>query len=164
MPDPYHRDLVLRRSGHGYLPGLTEVAVVLAVGAVAGLLGAAARGGPHRQRRFVAVAGAMVATQVAAFVALEVVERLVAHASLTDLSHQHLLAIGVATQTVVAVVGAAILAWLTRATRHVASVMRDAMPRPRPRPLASFALVATATGSTGSVVLPADPIRGPPPR
>jgi hypothetical protein len=164
VPDPYHRDLVLRQSGHGYLPGLTEVAVVLAVGGVAGLLGAAARGGPHRERRFAVLAGAMVATQVAAFVALEMVERLVAHATLADLSHQHLLAIGVLTQAVVASLGAAVLAWLTRATRHVAAVLRDSMARPRPRPRASFALVASAARSTASHVLVADPIRGPPPR
>jgi uncharacterized membrane protein len=142
---------------------MTEVAVVLAVGAIAGLLGSGARGGAHHERRFGALAGAMVATQVAAFVALEVIERLVANASLTDLSHQHLLAIGVVTQAVVALLGAAILAWLTRATRHLASVLRDAMPRPPARALASFALAGPASRSTGSVVLSGDPIRGPPP-
>ena len=106
----------------------------------------------------------MAATQVAAFVTLEVVERLVAHATLTDLSHQHLLAIGVVTQAVVALLGAAILTYLTRATRHVVSVLRDAMPRPRPRPGPSFAFIAGASRSTGSFALvPADPIRGPPP-
>jgi hypothetical protein len=106
----------------------------------------------------------MVATQVAAFVALEVIERLVANATLTDLSHRHLLSIGVVTQAVVALVGAAILAWLTRATRRVVASLRDAMSLPWPRPRASFAIAAGANRSTGSLVRAADPIRGPPPR
>jgi hypothetical protein len=143
---------------------MTEVAVVLAVGAIAGLLGSAARGGAHHERRFAALAGAMVATQVAAFVALEVIERLVANATLTDLSHRHLLSIGVVTQAVVALVGAAILTWLTRATRRVVASLRDAMSLPWPRPRASFAIAAGASRSTGSLVRAADPIRGPPPR
>jgi hypothetical protein len=162
VPDPYHRDLVLRQSGHGYLPGLTEVAVVLAVGAIAGLLGSAARGRPVAAPRFAGVVGGMVATQVAAFVALEVLERIVAHAALTDLAHHHLLAIGVATQIAVAIAGAGILAWLTRAAGRVASLLAEPVALTRPGPV--LALAAVASVPLGSVTMAADPIRGPPPR
>jgi hypothetical protein len=162
VPDPYHRDLVLQRTGHGYLPGLTEIAVVLAVGAIAGLLGSAARGRVARTPRFAGVAGAMVATQVVAFVALEVLERLVANAGLGDLGHHHLLTIGIATQVVVALLGAGLLAWLTRASERVAAVLARPVAPPLARPVLAFAAPANVPG--GSAALVAEPIRGPPPR
>ena len=162
VPDPYHRDLVLQQSGHGYLPGVTEAAVVLAVGAIAGLLGSGARGRAARTPRFAGVAGAMVATQVVAFVALEVLERLVARTTLGDLGHHHLLAIGIATQVVIALVGAALLAWLTRTSERVASVLTQPVAPPLARPV--FAFAAPASAPVGSAAFVADPIRGPPPR
>jgi hypothetical protein len=162
VPDPYHRDLVLRDSGHGYLPGLTELAFVLVVGAVAGLVGSAATGRAARLPRLGNLAGPMVATQVVAFVGLEVAERLVSHASLGDLIRHDLLAIGVATQVVVALAGAAVLAWIARASGRVASMLR-VPPGPAPRrPILSLAPSVIAPSGTASPA--ADPIRGPPPR
>jgi hypothetical protein len=103
----------------------------------------------------------MVTTQVLAFVGLEVLERLAAHAGLADLSHHHLLAIGVATQVVVAIAGAALLVWLSRASERAASVLARPVVAPRPRPV--HALATSANAPLASIRVGADPIRGPPP-
>ena len=45
VPDPYHRDLVLQRTGHGYLPTFAELALVAVLAAAASVIGRAFRRG-----------------------------------------------------------------------------------------------------------------------
>src|SRR5215216_5982427 len=86
LPDPYHRDIVLARTGHDYLPAATQLALIFAFAAVAT---AAAQGILERREApphcFHALAVRLVLVQVSAFVGQEFVERLVSGAPLAEL-------------------------------------------------------------------------------
>jgi hypothetical protein len=144
VPDPYHRDLVLQRTGHEYLPMAGQAAVVLVLGALAALL---ARGWTARRDRDPGGFGSLVAllgmVQVTAFVGQEVVERLVSRVPLHTLGHDHLLATGIGVQLVVALVGAAALWWLARVSVRIAESVRGARTG-RPRPALAMAARSTA--------------------
>jgi hypothetical protein len=131
VPDPHHRDLILQRTGHGYLPAFGELAAVLALAGVASLVvrAFACRGGRPPET---APVGLLVTIQVAAFLGQEVLERVVAGAPLGDLLSQDVLAIGVIAQVAVATVAAFTLRWLTRAAAGIAAFVepRAALPRP----------------------------------
>jgi hypothetical protein len=141
VPDPYHRDLALASTGHGYLPTLTELAVVLVLAAAASVAGRAFRRGPAAEPSFGALWVRLAALQVVAFAGQEVAERLLAHVSLADLITDHLLVIGIATQIVVALVGAAILRLLVRTAAAVGERVRSGAAWPR---AATIRVVPTA--------------------
>jgi hypothetical protein len=134
VPDPHHRDLALRATGHAYLPAAAQVALIVVLAALVTLLVRAWAAPPRPEglalRPLVAT---LASVQVVAFVGQEVVERLVAGAPLGDLVHQHVLAIGVVVQIGIGVLGALALRWLTRAAARIAGVSipsRLALPRP----------------------------------
>jgi hypothetical protein len=72
---------------------------------------------------------------------MEVGERLASGASLHDLSHGHLLTIGLGVQIAVAVVGAGVLRLTDRAA-DAAGVLVDTSRAPVPRPVAAVAFVS----------------------
>ncbi len=163
VPDPYHRDLVLQRTGHQYLPAAGEAALVLLLGGLASLL---ARGWTARRERgapaFGSLAALLAVVQITAFVGQEVVERLVSHVPLHTLGQDHLLATGIGVQLVVALVGAVALRWLARVSARIAEVVGSTRVAPL-RP----ALVEAAPGAA---LLPrsrfggtARSVRAPPP-
>jgi hypothetical protein len=162
VPDPYHRDLVLSRTGHGYLPAAGQVAVMLALAAVAAILARAwssrDRGQPERSSR---IAGTLVLLQIGAFTAQEILERVAAGAPLGDLVRDHLLVTGIVAQVAVALVGAALLSWFARASAHI---VRSAIARriALPRPIRVQALPATPDRPHGRIVASARNVRAPP--
>lgn len=120
-----HRDAFLHRTGHGYFGGATLIAAAAAGFAVAltAILGyRAGRAGRGRPIRVTAARLALI--QVLAFAGLEILERVAAGASLSDLGL--LLAIGVPIQGLGAVVIALLLAVVRRAAEAAG---RRASPR-----------------------------------
>ena len=160
VPDPYHRDLVLQRTGHGYLPTVAELALVAVLAAAASVIGRAFRRGDGAGS-FASIAGQLAALQVVAFAGQEVTERLVARVPLGELIHDHVLVIGFAMQVLVALVGALVLRLLVRAGERVAAVVRPRRVLPRPSLGARLVAITSLVPRGGRV--PAFAIRGPPP-
>jgi hypothetical protein len=163
VPDPHHRDLILSRTGHGYLPAAGQVAVMLVLAAVAAIIARAwstrDRGQPER---FCWIAGTLAALQIGAFAVQEVLERVVAGAPLGDLVRDHLLVTGIVAQVAVALVGAALLTWFARASARIvrtAVTQRIALPRP----ILAQALPARLDRPRGRLVVSARNVRAPPP-
>jgi nitrate reductase gamma subunit len=161
IPDPHHRDLVLDRTGHAYLPAAGQVALILVVaGLVALLVRASAPRGRARDRGVGSLAATLVLVQVGAFTGQEVLERLLSGAPLGDLLHDHLLAIGLAVQVLVALAGAAVLHALARAaTRVVLAAGRRTGP---PRPALAGIVPAPASRPRGRAILDGRSVRAPP--
>jgi hypothetical protein len=159
VPDPHHRDLVLSRTGHGYLPTFAEIALVLTLAGAASLVGRVWHRGASGEPAYGAIAARLVALQVVAFAGQEITERLVAHVPLGELLRDHVLVIGVLTQVVVALVGASILRLLATTTERVATRART-LDRSRPALLAVVEPVTVAP--TRRICLGSRPLRGPP--
>lgn len=161
VPDPYHRDLVLNRTGHGYLPAAGDAALILALAGMAAIvLRAWSARGPRETRTFASLASLLAVVQVAAFAGQEVLERLVAGARLGDLVHGHLLLIGVVVQIAVALVGATVLRWIARTAGRIADfvTVRAALPRPA----LTTVVPSTPDPSPGRVAASAPNVRAPP--
>ena len=162
IPDPHHRDLVLERTGHGYLPLFAEAALILLVAGVAAMVARALGGrGPERTERSTGLAGLLICVQVSAFVGQEVLERVVAGMPLGDLAQDHLLSIGLLVQVVVALCAAGLLRVLSRGSSRIAEVLGAHVDPPRP---ARGGVVPVATTRlAGSLLASAANVRGPPP-
>jgi hypothetical protein len=144
VPDPHQRQFVLEQTGHGYMPALTQVTLMVAVAAIAALVARAFGRRDEHAESFPAVARTLAVVQVCAFVGQEVLERIVAHAPLHTLGHDQVLLTGIAIQIAIAIVAAQILLWVARTAAHLAHtvLLRPALPRP------GRVLVATAHGPT----------------
>lgn len=142
VPDAHHRDLVLRETGHGYLPAAGEAALVLAL---AGVVALVVRSWSGRGRldgvRLGSLARSLATVQVLAFAGQELLERLAAGAPLGGLLDEHVLVVGVLVQVSVALAGAAILHWLARTSARLVTVVASRASLPRPAPaIAPFPL------------------------
>jgi hypothetical protein len=152
VPDPHQRQFLLQDTGHGYMPALTQVALMAAVAAVAALVARAFGHRGERTETFPGLARTLAVVQVCAFIGQEVLERLVAHAPLHTLGHDHVLVTGVVVQVGLALAAARILQWIARASVRLAqtTLLRPPLPRParvpvptvegptlRPRPLSA---------------------------
>ena len=160
VPDPHQRQFVLEQTGHGYLPALTQVTLMVAVAAIAALVARAFGRRAECTETFPAVARTLAVIQVCAFVAQEVLERLVAHTPLHTLGHDHVLLTGIAMQIAIALVAARVLLWVARAATRLAQqtvLLRPALPRP------GRVLVAAVEGPTlRPRLLSARQVRAPP--
>ncbi len=162
IPDPYHRDLVLDRTGHGYLPLFAEAALILLFAGVAAAVTRALAGRrSERTDRFAALAGLLVCVQVSAFVGQEVLERVVAGVPLGDLAHDHLLSIGLVVQVVVAIGAAGLLRLLARTSSRLADVVRSRVEHPRPEHVT--VVPVTSRRPVRLLLVSAANVRGPPP-
>ena len=120
-PDAHQRADVLAQTGHTYLHaanafGVAAVVVSLAVLFLHGVLGR-----PEVARR--ALLGRLLAFQVSAFLAMEIVERLIAGSGLAHVGSVAL--VGVPTQLVVGVAICGLIALTVRAGRAVAGSRRE---------------------------------------
>jgi hypothetical protein len=132
-----HRTEVLEATGHRYLPGATVAALGVAFVAVlaATALGfVRGRGGDESRLGIGGVALRLSVVQVLGFVGLEIVERLVAGASLVHLTGS-LLAVGIGLQVAVACAGAILLRLIGRVAEAVGRSFRI-RPGGRPAPRA----------------------------
>ena len=162
IPDPYHRDLVLERTGHGYLPLFAQAGLILLLAGVAAVVARALAGGrTERTDRFGNLVGLLICVQVSAFVGQEVLERVVAGVPLADLGQDHLLSIGLLVQVVVAVCAAGLLRILSRASSRIAEVVRERVDPPRPA--RGTVVPVASTRRAGSLLVSAANVRGPPP-
>ena len=162
VPDAHARAAVLAATGHAYLSIAGELVTVFAtVSIVAVFLGALldAGAGPRPGR---ALAVRLSVLQIGAFVAMEVLERVVSGASITTLLRGDILPTGVVANVAVALIGALALRWILRAADRVAERVASG------RPAASFprralrALAPVSFVRPSLVALACVPPRGPP--
>jgi hypothetical protein len=162
MPDPHHRDLALRSTGHDSLPTAPEAVLMFLIAGVAALVVTAWSGAPGTSVLHLGpLARTLAIVQVVAFAGQEILERLVVGAPLGDLVHEHVLLIGTAVQVAVAVVGALTLRWLARQAERIASASfrtRAALPRHA----ATIPLPATSGRPSRRVTVSARSVRAPP--
>jgi hypothetical protein len=159
IPNAQRRAVVLQSTGHAYLPVLVEIGLILAVaGATSLVMRAFGSQGRIREGSFVRMVARLGALQAGAFVALEVVERLLTHMPLRELVSDHVLGIGVVVQLGVAIVGALILRAMARTAARLALV---AVPPRTPRPSGLLPIPFVRTLDLRPV-LGAVGVRGPP--
>jgi hypothetical protein len=161
IPDPHQRAFALQRTGHAYLLALDQVAMMLAIAAVAAVVVRAVAAVSHRGfERFGRLATVLLVAQSCAFAAQEVLERLVARSPLGGLFHDHVLVTGMVVQVAVAIAAAGILWLLARASSRLAATVTIRGPLPRHLPV--FALPATALWPLMPLFATADGARAPP--
>ena len=160
IPDPHQRAFALQRTGHAYLPALDQAVLMLLVAGMAAVVVRAFAHSGDRTERFGRLATVLVVTQTCAFAAQEVLERLVSHAPLGGLAHDHILVTGIAVQVVVAIVAAAILWLLARTATRLAAVVSARASLPRVRVV--FALPVTARRPHAPLFATAGSVRAPP--
>ena len=162
FPEPDQRHLVLQNTGHVYLPTFAHVALFLAM---AGAVTIAARAWTTSERSSMAIFASVVSTlalvQISAFIGQEVLERVIAGASLGDLTTGPVLALGVTVQVVTAFVGAVAATCLALVSDRV--VLVGGTDRIRLwRPDALEPLAATHPASVNADVLGEPRGRAPP--
>lgn len=114
VPQDVHRTVLLDATGHGYWPSASRMAVILGIAAVvAGVMSGYMHRSPRRDDAWRSMAWRMSLLQCAGFVALEVIERAMASASMTTLSIG-VLVIGLVAQVAIACVLALLVAGLRR--------------------------------------------------
>jgi len=124
------RTAILHETGHAYLGMANDLALVLALSALATMFIAQLTGRPPEQLR--GLTGRVVRFQVGAFVLLEVLERITAGSPVGELIRAGVLPVGVAVQVGVGVVAARAIRWLFRtADRVAAALARAAVPARR---------------------------------
>jgi hypothetical protein len=162
VPDASARTATLAATGHGYLSLVGELVTALAALSIAAVFVGAlvdAGSGPRPGR---ALALRLSAIQVAAFCAMEVLERVMAGSPVGALARSDILPVGVVANIAVALLGAIALRWILRTADRVAEVAAGGSAAPiLPRPTLLLPLpVAPARPSL--LELAAVPARGPP--
>jgi hypothetical protein len=161
LPQVRARDVLLAATGHGYWPGAVRLVVALAGCGLAALLLSNLGTGeqePHRLT-FSGLVLRLAPIQCAAFLAMECIERLIAHAPVASVLHVHVLVLGVAIQILTASLGAFLLGLLDRAVAGVVASLRR--PAHRSRAVLRRATVFTPFRPRPALA-GASGVRGPP--
>ena len=155
IPAAHVRVEVLAASGHSYWVLAIKLAVVLGLAAFGSVflrhIGRPGRGWDHEQETFSSIAARLTFLQVGAFVAMEVIERLVVGAPVAHLFHHRVFLMGLALQVIVSAAGALLLVWFARAAERVTETL--GLPR-LPR-----AAAVQAVGIQIRTISPLDPVR-----
>lgn len=161
VPDPSHRDVVLRTTGHAYLPAAAQLAVLLLLAGVAAIVVRSWSGRREAAgERCASLAGLLAGIQATAFVGQEILERLISRSPLSELVHDHVLVTGVGVQILIALIGAALLRWLARTTERIADLVASSAAPPRP---ALLVPLTVRSGAPRGRLLPGGPsVRAPP--
>jgi hypothetical protein len=119
VPDAHARALELAASGHGYLGGANAVGLVLAIVALAALF----LGGVMRTQNGVPqhLAARLIAFQMAAFLAMEVLERIASGGGIQHLAS--VLLIGLPVQALIATLVALVARLLVRVAAAIADLL-----------------------------------------
>ena len=160
IPDPHQRAFALQRTGHAYIPALDQAVLMLLVAGMAAVVVRAFARAGDRTEGFGRLATILVVAQTCAFAAQEVLERLVSHAPLGGLAHDHILVTGIVVQVVVAIVAAAILWLFARTATRLAAVVSVRASFPRVHVV--FALPVTARQPHAPLFATAGSVRAPP--
>jgi hypothetical protein len=158
-PAAHARETLLASSGHAYLAYANDVALILALSAIAtmflGRLLRRADGLPDRNALMLRLA----VFQTAAFAAMEGLERVTAGDPLSGLLHHGLLPVGLAAQVVLALAIAHVIRWLLRA----ADTLAERLAQPRLVRSDAFPVAAPArVDRIRSIARSAVGLRGPP--
>ena len=147
-PHALARHELLRDTGHAYLPYATQIALLAsAIGLVGLFLTRLTR--RERPDSFAGDVARLAGVQSAAFLVMEIGERLLSGSSLHDLTNGPLLVIGIGVQLVMAVAGALVL----RLTEHAAEVA-ESLDR---APAASFSPSLVIGAPLAATVMPMRP-------
>ena len=153
------RAAILHRTGHAYLGMANDVALVVALTALATMfIGQLAD--PTPVGRLGGIATRVIRFQVCAFVLLEVLERATAGSPLADLIHTGILPIGIAAQAAIGYLAAQAIRWLLRAADRVAAAL--ARPAAPPRRADARPLLPELVFVPAGRHLSATGVRGPP--
>jgi hypothetical protein len=165
FPDAHLRTEVLTQSGHGYWMLSVKAAAILGFAALGTVLlrhlSRAGRGDRPAENWPAALALRLAVVQVAAFVAVEAVERAFAGEPVTQMFQHHLLLLGIAIQIAVACGGALVLHWFGRAA---ATLSRWIAPLRLDRPHARTVFPALVFAPPPQVLHCGAGLRGPPSR
>lgn len=124
-PSATARATILHKTGHAYLGFANELALVVALAALAALF-VGQLSSPTAPARATGVTRRVVLFQVGAFVIMEVLERVTAGAPLSELIHTGVLPIGIAAQVAVGLVAAVAIRWLLHVADRVAAALAQA--------------------------------------
>jgi hypothetical protein len=162
IPRAVVRGRILAETGHSYWELAARLAVVLLVVGLGSIVSGHVRrkAGDPRPQAASLLAARLITMQVAAFLAMEVVERLVAGAPLGGLLAGPVLLIGLAAQVLVATVFAILLTFFERGVELLVEVIR-ARRIPRMRSTQSFP-VGRAIARPTLLLAGAAGLRGPP--
>lgn len=130
-PHATARDEMLAATGHGYLPYASQVAMLAGATAIVGLFAARLARRHASRRSFVGDVAILAPVQSVAFVFMETGERLLSGASLHDLTHTPLLAVGLTVQIGLAIASALTLRLTERAAASIEPLARPAVLPPR---------------------------------
>jgi hypothetical protein len=161
LVSPTHqaRIALLRQTGHAYLGLANDLALVVALMAMAVLfIGQLTQ--PVSDDRLHGITARVVRFQVGAFVLLEVLERVTSGSPLAELARTGILPIGIAVQIGIGYVAGQVIRWLLRVADHAVTAFgHGAGPWRRvvPLPAPPETVVARATRH-----LSAAGVRGPP--
>ena len=165
VPDPQIRTEILAASGHSYWLLAVKAAVVLGFVSLGTVfvrhLGAATRGETTVADRVIALAARLSFVQLAAFTAMEVVERIAAGAPVAGMLGHHLFVLGLSVQIVVAFAGAFVLLWFGRAAARICQAITECSPS---RPAVLPAWPSLSLARPVPVLSGAGGVRGPPHR
>jgi hypothetical protein len=136
VPRPHARARVLMASGHGYWMVAVKGAVILGFVSVGSVLARhlleRLRPGERRPTTWTSAWVRLSFLQVLAFTAMEVAERLAAHAPVGEMFDHHVFTVGLLVQVLVALVGGLALRMLARGAEGlVEGFARSAFSRPR---------------------------------
>ncbi|MGH9191616.1 MAG: hypothetical protein ACRDZ0_03970 [Acidimicrobiales bacterium] len=161
-PHPAQRQALLSETGHGAWPLLVPMAMGALVAGLAGFTVGQLRDErplpPAARLR--GAAGRLVPLQLAAYLLLEALERLASGHQLSELPGEPVIAIGLATQALVALAGAVLLTLFARFVDRLGRLFRQDLRAPRLLVVPGAPAIALARRRPARG--PASP-RGPPP-
>ena len=161
-PDAHMRHELLTETGHTYATGL---GLAFFVAGLASLVWNSIHASRMRSMSevFRAVAPKLAILQVMGFVFLEAAERLISSgspAALGELAAEPVFAIGIVAQVVVSILGAVVMALLSRAVAAISAAIRATTPRAAPILIPTS--TSDATWSRVHLAVGGPTLRGPP--
>jgi hypothetical protein len=157
-PSSAARAALLHDTGHAYLGLANDLGLMVVLAALAVIFLRHLTAG--RPDTGASIARRIVGFQIGAYVAMEMVERIMTGSPVTALAHHLLLPVGIAVQVGVGLLACVLVGWLLRLADRVASAMVMGAATP-PRPAKAFPLPALAFFPAGRE-RSATGVRGPP--
>jgi hypothetical protein len=158
-PGAAARDVLLARTGHAYLGVADELGLALTLVALSAVFLGRLTGRDGGSVQLGRLVPRLAAFQILAFLAMETAERLASGTPVGHLFHSLLLPAGFAVQAAVAVLGAALIAWMLRAAEVFATAGGASAVLPR---LSRGRIVVPAQATPLRVHVSTSRGRGPP--